>query len=78
MSSAPQPEVPNLRLESTIEELSLYNFQVEIYCLGKEVTNRFEVNPLLPGVILTEYGKFVGMISRRRHGLKRAIRQNAR
>ncbi|NET03463.1 MAG: ATP-binding protein [Symploca sp. SIO2B6] len=66
MSSAPQPEVPNLRLESTIEELSLYNFQVEIYCLGKEVTNRFEVNPLLPGVILTEYGKFVGMISRRR------------
>lgn len=66
MSATPQPEILNLRLESTIKELSLYNFQVEASCLGKEVTNRFELNPLLPGVIITEHGKFAGMISRRR------------
>jgi signal transduction histidine kinase len=34
--------------------------------LGKDVAQIFQDNPLLPGVILTEQGKFVGMISRRR------------
>ncbi len=61
-----QPETQKLSLESTIQELSLYDFQAEFSHLGKEVAQKFQVNPLLPGVILTEQGRFAGMISRRR------------
>ncbi len=55
----------DLSLESTLSELPLYQFQVEITCLGVEVAEVFEKYPLLPGAILVEQGKFVGMISRR-------------
>ncbi len=58
--------LPPLSLKSTLRELLLYDFQVECSHLGREVAQTFQVNPLLPGVILTEQGKFVGMISRRR------------
>lgn len=54
----------NLSLESTLQELSLFNFQVESSRLGKEVARTFEANPLLPGVILVAQGQFLGMISR--------------
>lgn len=57
---------PHLGLESKLEELSLHDFQVEGSGLAKEVAQTFQVNPLLPGVILTEQNHFVGMISRRR------------
>lgn len=59
-------EMPKLNLESTLQELSLYDFQIESSCLGKEVAQTFQENPLLPGAILTQQGKFLGMISRRR------------
>jgi len=62
----PQIETHNLTLESTIQELPLSDFQVEFSDLGKEVTQTFRANPMLPGVILTEQGALVGMISRRR------------
>jgi two-component system, NtrC family, sensor kinase len=65
-----QPDVPishsHLTLESTLEALRLHHEQLESECLGKEIYERFSHDPLLPGVILTEQGKFVGMISRRR------------
>ena len=57
---------PQLHLRSTLQELSLYDFQVECSHPGKEVAQTLQENPLLPGVILTEQGQFVGMISRRR------------
>ena len=66
LSASLQAETHNLSLESTLKELLLYDFQVECSHLGKEVAETFQNNPLLPGVILTEQGKFVGMISRRR------------
>ncbi|MBD2041581.1 diguanylate cyclase domain-containing protein [Microcoleus sp. FACHB-672] len=53
-----------LHLESTLEKLLLWECQVESDHLGKEAVRRFQENPLLPGVIMTEQGKFVGMISR--------------
>ncbi|MDF5708581.1 MAG: ATP-binding protein [Nostoc sp. S4] len=56
----------DLSLDSTLQELPMYNFSVEINCTGMEVANFLEKHPLLPGVILVEQGKFVGMISRRR------------
>ncbi len=56
----------HLCLESALQELSLSDFQVEVSLPGKEVAQRFQDNSLLPGVILTQQGQFVGMISRRR------------
>jgi signal transduction histidine kinase len=55
----------DLGIESTLQELSLYTFEMETSCTGAEVAKLFEKNPLLPGVILQEDGKYVGMISRR-------------
>ncbi|MEB3181916.1 MAG: ATP-binding protein [Nostocaceae cyanobacterium] len=55
-----------LSLESTIKELSLWDFQVLPSCLGYEVAQKFATNPLLPGVLLVEEDELVGMISQRR------------
>ncbi len=55
-----------LHLESTLSELSLYNYQVETGVMGQEVAEMFNANPLLPGVILLEEGELFGMISRGR------------
>lgn len=59
-------EPKSLSLESTLQELNLYDFRIESSQLGKEIAQIFQNNPLLPGVILVEKGKFLGMISRRR------------
>jgi two-component system, NtrC family, sensor kinase len=56
----------NVSLASTLEELSLYDTEIEINSLGVNAANAFKDNPLLPGVILTEAGKYMGMISRQR------------
>ncbi|HYW19158.1 MAG TPA: ATP-binding protein [Nodularia sp. (in: cyanobacteria)] len=56
----------DLCLNSVIQELPTYNFQVEMSCSAAEVAHFLEKYPLLPGVILLEQGKFMGMISRRR------------
>lgn len=62
----PEKLSDSLSLESTLKDLSLFNFQVESSYLGKEVAGLFQAHPLLPGVILTLEGEFLGMISRRR------------
>ncbi|AFY50137.1 histidine kinase [Nostoc sp. PCC 7524] len=56
----------DLSLDSTLLELPMYTFQVEVSCIGAEVAKYFDKYPLLPGVILVEQGNFMGMISRRR------------
>ena len=61
----PQFETANLTLDSTIRELNLYHFQVESVQPGRDVAQSFQLNPLLPGVILTQHRKLIGMISRR-------------
>lgn len=63
----------DLGLGSTLQELSMCRFQVEISSTAKEVAQFFEKYPLLPGAILLEEGKFIGMISRR-HLLEFLIR----
>ncbi|MEG4198070.1 ATP-binding protein [Microcoleus sp. Pol12A5] len=55
----------NISLESTLLDLPLYNCQIELTQQAKEVAQAFEKNSMLPGVILTEGGTFVGIISRR-------------
>ncbi|XWK90341.1 MAG: diguanylate cyclase [Phormidium sp.] len=54
-----------LNLESTLQDLNLYDFTVESSTLSSTVTKAFETNYLLPGVIITEQGQLWGMISRR-------------
>ncbi len=64
--NSPEKPAENLTLESTLKELAVFNFQVEASCLAKELAPLFQAQPLLPGVILTVNGEFLGMISRRR------------
>jgi len=54
-----------LRLESTVAELSLHDFHVEMSRPGHVLSTAFH-NPVLPGAILVENDQFRGMISRRR------------
>lgn len=65
-SNSPENSPKNLSLESTLKDLALFNFQVDSSYLAKEVARFFQSHPLLPGVILTVNGEFLGMISRRR------------
>jgi signal transduction histidine kinase len=60
------PAWETLNLESKLQDLSLYEFQIEAERTGIEVGRAFDSNPLLPGAILTEKEKLLGMISRRR------------
>ena len=64
--NSPQKTPENLSLESTLKDLAVFNFQVESSSLAKDVARLFQAHPLLPGVILTVNGEFLGMISRRR------------
>lgn len=52
--------------ESTLQSLFVYEFQVDCNQPGEIVAMRLEVEPTLPGVILTNNGKLFGMISRQR------------
>ncbi|MGC9526123.1 MAG: sensor histidine kinase [Limnospira sp.] len=56
----------NLRLDSTLQELSLYECHVDVDAVGMVLSQMFETNPGIPGVILMHDREFVGMISRRR------------
>ncbi len=55
-----------LHLDSTLADLTLFDFEIEVTCPGAELAKALSENPLLPGAILTDSGKFVGTISRRR------------
>lgn len=55
----------DLSLDSTLQELSLYTFEVQTSCTGAYVAQVFEKYPLVPGVILLEEGNYIGMLSRR-------------
>lgn len=55
-----------LHLESTLRELRLYDAIVDSECLGRDVAQILENDPLLPGLILMKQGRFVGALSRRR------------
>ncbi|MBF2063891.1 MAG: sensor histidine kinase [Calothrix sp. C42_A2020_038] len=55
----------DLCLESTLQELSLYAFEVQITCTSASVAQVFEKYPLVPGVILLDNHNYTGMLSRR-------------
>lgn len=64
-SKAPADRGHGLHLRSTLQELPLHTVQMECSALGSEAKQVFETNPLLPGIILTEQGRYTGLISRR-------------
>ncbi|MGB7274822.1 MAG: SpoIIE family protein phosphatase [Geitlerinemataceae cyanobacterium] len=55
-----------LTLDSTLQDLHLHNFTIDVSLPGRDLGQAFEANPLLPGAILTQNGRLFGMISRRR------------
>jgi len=57
-------QTQKLNLQSTVQELSLYDFQTDYKTLVGEVAQVFKANHFLPGVILTHENQFFGMISR--------------
>ena len=56
----------NLALDSTISQLHLYNVQVELDKTGAFAKELFKADPLLPALLISDNGKYIGMISRRR------------
>ncbi|MEA5569517.1 sensor histidine kinase [Calothrix sp. UHCC 0171] len=60
------PDVLCPRLDSTLQELSLWQVQIDLNCPGDDLIKLFEQESLLPGIILTKNQYYVGMISRRR------------
>ncbi|NES03690.1 MAG: ATP-binding protein [Okeania sp. SIO2F4] len=67
----------HLDLSSTLRDLTLHNMHIEIHKLGVVAAEIFEENKLLPGIILTNFGKFVGMISQQQF-VKNLSRQYGR
>ncbi|MCF2150887.1 hypothetical protein IQ276_031585 [Desmonostoc muscorum LEGE 12446] len=57
---------PNLRLESTLQELPFWQVHVEIERPGNDLATLFNQEPLLPGIILNNNQEYMGMISRRK------------
>ncbi|NJL88496.1 MAG: sensor histidine kinase [Coleofasciculaceae cyanobacterium SM2_1_6] len=86
LPSVTSPNNQDLSLDATVANLPLHSFTVETNYQGQEIATIFEQYPLLPGVVLLDKGKFLGMISRRRfleyllrpQGLKLFLRQPLR
>jgi two-component system NtrC family sensor kinase len=56
----------NFTVESTLQELPLWEIKVDIYELGSGLVEKFQANPLMPGVLVEQSDEVVGMISRQR------------
>jgi two-component system, NtrC family, sensor kinase len=54
-----------LHLNSILKELLLYSVEIDVSHLGKELAKTFDDYPLIPGILLTEKGRIITMISRR-------------
>ena len=57
-------ESNQLTLNSSLANLPSHNFQVDKMTLGKVVKDEFDNHPALPGVLITDQPKIIGMISR--------------
>jgi signal transduction histidine kinase len=55
----------NFQLNSTLQELKLWEVDMEVDSLGYTLAKVFEEEPLMPGIILTRNKSYLGMISRR-------------
>lgn len=55
-----------MNIDSTLEELQLYDYRVEVDESVTEIIKKFKKYPEIPGVILLERNKFVGIVSQKR------------
>lgn len=55
-----------LNIDSTLQELPLWEVEVDLNCFGSDLMKPFKDEPLLPGVMITDNRRYVGMISRRK------------
>lgn len=62
----PPHDLSYLTLDSTLANLPTYNFQVSPITSGEEIAIQFQKQPDLPGVILAEDKRVVGVISRQK------------
>ncbi|MGB3403318.1 MAG: ATP-binding protein [Microcoleaceae cyanobacterium] len=60
------PLLEEIHLDSTIQDLSPVQCQLEMNATGNDLEEFFDYSPTIPGIILTENNQFVGMVSRRR------------
>lgn len=61
---SPSSESSALSLTSTIGQLNLFSVELSTNALGKEAKKLFAAHPLLPGILLIQHQKLIGMISR--------------
>ncbi|PLS68647.1 MAG: hypothetical protein CV045_06745 [Cyanobacteria bacterium M5B4] len=61
-----QEQSSALALDATIQELTLYDFYLDVSRPGNDATRFLEENTLIPGVILVKDDKYFGFLSRRR------------
>lgn len=59
-------DVITLKLDSTLQDLPLWNTNLELDSLVNSLTQCFENEPLMPAILLTNNQGYAGMISRRR------------
>ena len=64
--SRDQDSLKTLHLNSIIEELCPTQWQLEMSQTGNDLEEIFNSSPTIPGIILTDKGQLVGMVSRRR------------
>lgn len=67
---------PDLHLNSTLEELQLYSFNIDFEDIGTHLSAIFAQHPELPGVILLDQNQYRGVLSRS-HFLEFLIRPQA-
>lgn len=56
----------HLKINATLRDLYLYPATVKADQMGKYLVDRFQTNPLLPGVLIVDNHQLLGMISRRK------------
>ncbi len=61
-----QLDLTQLTSNSTLANLETHNFQIDITVTGQVVSENFQNHPEIPGVIVTDRGRMVGMISQNR------------
>lgn len=64
LDASPESPFPELSLTSTIGQLELFSATLSTNALGKEAKKLFSAHPLLPGILLVQHQKLIGMISR--------------